>query len=203
VIFSCLFYWSRPYLRLPSPSLAVVDQALEHTSSSYSIMESQRGQPWWVWAAVWLGTLTSLVTIVIYVLVLDIDLPALKPRPILENAAACIIYFSHGINIVTSLVVTLALLQFEFTVVLFYIGWCLLHIVINLILCILSSFTVLGNKPGRFGLHALAIVFALFSIFVMFKRYRSRNKPYWDSGEKSEKKGEVNQFDISRESNIM
>lgn len=166
-------------------------------------MESRRGQPWWVWTAVWLGTLTSLVTIVMYVLVLDIDLPALKPRPILENAAACIVYFSHGINIVTSLIATLALLQEEFTVVLFYIGWCLVHLVTNLILCILSGFTMLGNKPGRFVLHALAIAFALFSIFVMFKRYRSRNKSHWDSGEKPLKKGEVNEFDISRESNIM
>lgn len=166
-------------------------------------MESRSGQPWWVWTAVWAGVLTSLVTIVVYVLVLDIDPPNIKPRPILENAAACIIYISHSINIITSIIATFALLQEEFTIVLFYIGWCLLHLASNIIMCILSGLTILGNKPGRFILHVAAIAFVILSVVVMFIQYRNRNKHYWDGSEKSLKKGEVNQFDESRESNIM
>ena len=42
---------------------------------------------------------------------MDVDSPNLKPRPALENAAACLVYISHTINILTTLLATVALLQ--------------------------------------------------------------------------------------------
>ena len=45
-----------------------------------------------------------------WVLVLDVDSPHLKPRPALENAAACLVYISHTINIISTMLVSVALL---------------------------------------------------------------------------------------------
>ena len=49
--------------------------------------------------ALWLGIIVSLVAIVLYVLLFDIDPPHLKPRQALENVAATMLYSSHSINI--------------------------------------------------------------------------------------------------------
>ena len=49
--------------------------------------------------------------VILWVLLMDVDSPNLKPRPALENAAACLVYISHTINILTTLLATVALLQ--------------------------------------------------------------------------------------------
>ena len=48
--------------------------------------------------------------VILWVLLLDIDSPHLKPRPALENAAACLVYISHTINILTTILASVALL---------------------------------------------------------------------------------------------
>ena len=52
--------------------------------------------------ALWLGISVSLVAIVLYVLLLDVDPPHLKPRQALENVAAAIVYTAHSINILVN-----------------------------------------------------------------------------------------------------
>ena len=100
--------------------------------------EKRASQPWWVWTSIWAGVVLSLFTVMImmmmmlvvvvgqskdisiiiqstqvilWVLLMDVDSPNLKPRPALENAAACLVYISHTINILTTLLATVALLQ--------------------------------------------------------------------------------------------
>ena len=94
--------------------------------------EKRASQPWWVWASIWAGVILSLFTVgrhskvwfcantniytpdcqvILWVLLMDVDSPNLKPRPALENAAACLVYISHTINILTTLLATVALLQ--------------------------------------------------------------------------------------------
>ena len=38
------------------------------------------GQPWNVWLAVWVGPVISVLCIILYVLLLDVDPPEIKPR---------------------------------------------------------------------------------------------------------------------------
>ena len=99
--------------------------------------EKRASQPWWVWTSIWGGVVLSLFTVImmmmvlvvvvgqskeisiiiestqviLWVLLMDVDSPNLKPRPALENAAACLVYISHTINILTTLLATVALLQ--------------------------------------------------------------------------------------------
>ena len=91
-------------------------------------------------------------------LLMDVDSPHLKPRPALENAAACLVYISHTINILTTLLATVALLQVnisqcflqsqfhvqeEYPVVLCWALWAIVMAIVQLVLCFVSSFTVL------------------------------------------------------------
>ena len=98
---------------------------------------------------------------ILWVLLMDVDSPNLKPRPALENAAACLVYISHTINILTTLLATVALLQVfvlgglmifawskpnfqeEYPVVLCWALWAIVMAVVQLVLCFVSSFTVL------------------------------------------------------------
>ena len=68
------------------------------------------GKPWWVWASLWTGTVLSLLSMLLYILILDIDIPSIKPRPALENATAAIVYISHAINILASAICGFAIL---------------------------------------------------------------------------------------------
>jgi hypothetical protein len=72
--------------------------------------EKRTSQPWWVWVSLWAGATLSLFTVILWVLLLDVDSPNLKPRPALENAAACLVYISHTVNILTTLLCSVALL---------------------------------------------------------------------------------------------
>ena len=49
--------------------------------------------------SLWLGIVVSLVAIILYVILFDIDPPHLKPRRALENVAAAMLYSSHAVNI--------------------------------------------------------------------------------------------------------
>ena len=72
--------------------------------------ETHPKQPWWVWLSLWSGAVVSVFSILLYVLVLDMDIPAMKPRPARENLAACLVYISHSINIVSTGLAAIALL---------------------------------------------------------------------------------------------
>ena len=68
------------------------------------------GKPWWVWMSLWCGTLMSVLAMILYILILDIDTPAIKPRPALENTCAALVYISHTINIIASALTAFAIL---------------------------------------------------------------------------------------------
>lgn len=68
------------------------------------------GQPWWVWTSLWTTTAISVLAILLYVLLLDVDQPNIKPRPASENLAACLVYISHTINIISSALAAFAIL---------------------------------------------------------------------------------------------
>ena len=68
------------------------------------------GKPWWVWTTLWSGTVFSVLSMLLYILIFDIDIPSIKPRPALENAVAALVYISHGINIIASALTGFAIL---------------------------------------------------------------------------------------------
>lgn len=68
------------------------------------------GKPWWVWLTLWSGTILSVLAMLLYILIFDIDIPSIKPRPALENAAAALVYISHAINIIASALTGFAIL---------------------------------------------------------------------------------------------
>ena len=71
---------------------------------------------------------------------MDVDSPNLKPRPALENAAACLVYISHTINILTTLLATVALLQ------VFVLGGLMISLFANDICMIKTKFP--GGVPS-------------------------------------------------------
>lgn len=75
-----------------------------------------------------------------WVLLMDVDSPNLKPRPALENAAACLVYISHTINILTTLLATVALLQ------VFVLGGLIISLFANNICMIKTKFP--GGVPS-------------------------------------------------------
>eukprot|EP00092_Neocalanus_flemingeri_P000782 GFUD01000832.1.p1 GENE.GFUD01000832.1~~GFUD01000832.1.p1 ORF type:complete len:167 (+),score=39.01 GFUD01000832.1:197-697(+) len=159
-------------------------------------------QPWWVWLSLWSGTVVSVFAILLYILVLDVDIPALKPRPASENLAACLVYISHSINILSSALAAFALLQQEYAVVLCWAVWCCIHTLVMVVLTILSFFTLLRHIPTRVILHIISALLSLWSITVMLRCYRTRNKYNWSTKEK-QPLGETNNLDMSRESNML
>ena len=52
----------------------------------------------------------SVLAMILYVLIFDIDTPAIKPRPALENTCAALVYISHTINIIASALTAFAIL---------------------------------------------------------------------------------------------
>lgn len=167
--------------------------------------EKRASQPWWVWASIWAGVILSLFTVILWVLLMDVDSPNLKPRPALENAAACLVYISHTINILTTLLATVALLQEEYPVVLCWALWAIVMAVVQLVLCFVSSFTVLRYVPARLCLHIVSCLLALWAGFVMVQVYRKHRRPRrfhnWES--RGVKEVEAHANDISRESNVL
>merc|ERR1712013_54277 len=99
--------------------------------------------------ALWLGISVSLVAIVLYVLLLDVDPPHLKPRQALENVAAAIVYTSHSINILVNGFIIIFHLSGknvldEPALVLFWSYWSLLdHFTARLVLHLGSFLLVL------------------------------------------------------------
>eukprot|EP00090_Calanus_glacialis_P043158 TRINITY_DN76370_c0_g1_i1.p1 TRINITY_DN76370_c0_g1~~TRINITY_DN76370_c0_g1_i1.p1 ORF type:complete len:167 (-),score=45.43 TRINITY_DN76370_c0_g1_i1:142-642(-) len=162
----------------------------------------QPKQPWWVWLSLWSGTVVSVFSIILYILVLDVDIPAMKPRPARENLAACLVYISHSINIISSALAAFALLQQEYAVVLCWAVWCGIHTMVMVVLTVLSFFTLLRSIPTRVILHVISALLSIWSIFVMLRRQRTRTKHNWSTKEK-EPMGETNKLDMSRESNML
>ena len=68
------------------------------------------GKPWWVWTSLWTGTVLSLLSMLLYILILDIDIPSIKPRPALENATAAIVYTIPAVNILALAICGFAIL---------------------------------------------------------------------------------------------
>ena len=52
----------------------------------------------------------SVLSMILYILILDIDTPAIKPRPALENTCAALVYIAHTINIIASALTAFAIL---------------------------------------------------------------------------------------------
>jgi len=170
------------------------------------------GKPWWVWLTLWAGTVLSVLSMLLYILILDIDIPSIKPRPALENAVAAMVYITHAINIIASALTGFAILQQEYVVVLCWVLWSAVHIIIMVLLTILSCFTVLPYIPARILLHIVCAVVSIISGLVMLKvyndRYRRNDEPYqydWRSqvSHGQQAAGQVNKMDLSRESNVL
>ena len=68
------------------------------------------GKPWWVWVSLWAGTVLSVLAMLLYILIFDIDIPSIKPRPALENGVAALVYICHAINIIASALTGFAIL---------------------------------------------------------------------------------------------
>ena len=68
------------------------------------------GKPWWVWLSLWSGTVISVLAMLLYILIFDIDIPSIKPRPALENAVAALVYITHTVNIIASALTGFAIL---------------------------------------------------------------------------------------------
>ncbi|XP_023338896.1 uncharacterized protein LOC111709466 isoform X2 [Eurytemora carolleeae] len=133
----------------------------------------REGRSWLVWLGVGAGPILSAVTILLYVIILDIDIPSVKPRPSLENAAAAIVYFDHSGNILASIFLAFVLLQEEYNLLAFWLVWCCVHVLAVIILIILSVYTVLPYIPGRIVLHAGSLLIAVVASYIMLTVYRN------------------------------
>merc|ERR1712079_953201 len=157
------------------------------------------GKPWWVWVSLWAGTVLSVLAMLLYILIFDIDIPSIKPRPALENGVAALVYICHAINIIASALTGFAILQQEYVVVLCWVIWCAVHCVVLVVLVIMSSFTVLPSIPARIILH----IIRLYST-----RYK-REEDMFNYDWRAEKRApppvadEVYNKDLSRESDVM
>jgi len=170
------------------------------------------GKPWWVWVSLWAGTVLSVLAMLLYILIFDIDIPSIKPRPALENGVAALVYICHAINIIASALTGFAILQQEYVVVLCWVIWCAVHCVVLVVLVIMSSFTVLPNIPARIILHIICALVSVLSGLVMIRLYSNRYKRDEDMFNydwRSEKRApppvadEVYNKDLSRESDVM
>lgn len=174
-----------------------------YPTRTYDAFSARQTHPWWVWLSLWAGPGVSLFTVILWILLLDIDQPHLKPRPALENAAAGIVYISHSVNIVATLLAVYALLTEEYAVVLCWVCWSVIMAVIQIVLCFVSSFTVLKFIPARLTLHILSLLFAVWGTSVMLRVYRKSQGARFSGWAKDDLVKESHHHDVSRESNVL
>jgi len=127
--------------------------------------------------ALWLGISVSLVAIVLYVLLLDVDPPHLKPRQALENVAAAIVYTAHSINILVNGFIIIFHLSGknvldEPALVLFWSCWSLIHTVALIVLIFLSYYSLLDHFTARLVLHLGSFLLVLVEAFLLQHLFR-------------------------------
>jgi len=166
------------------------------------------GHKWNVWLAVWVGPIISTLCIILYVLLLDVDPPEIKPRYAIENASATLVYFANAGNIIASFILAGALLQQEYSLLLVWMCWGLLYAVLTAIVIPLSLFSLLRYIPARVIIHATSLLSMIWSFYTIFRVYRFRDIYEWGSDphrrfqRQSELQGETNNR-ITGESNIL
>jgi len=128
--------------------------------------------------SLWLGIFVSLVAIVLYVLLFDVDPPHLKPRQALENVAAAMLYSSHSINIVVNGFIMILHVSGkdvldEPALVLFWSCWSVIHLLVLIVLIFLSYYSLLGHFTARLALHLGTILLVLVEAFLLQHLFRS------------------------------
>eukprot|EP00092_Neocalanus_flemingeri_P034610 GFUD01037648.1.p1 GENE.GFUD01037648.1~~GFUD01037648.1.p1 ORF type:complete len:183 (-),score=44.81 GFUD01037648.1:186-710(-) len=127
--------------------------------------------------ALWLGIIVSLVAIVLYVLLFDIDPPHLKPRQALENVAATMLYSSHSVNIVVNGILMILHVSGkdvldEPALVLCWSCWSLIHLLSLVVLIFLSYYSLLGHFTARLALHLGTFLLVLVEAFLLQHLFR-------------------------------
>lgn len=167
------------------------------------------GYKWNIWVSVWVGPVISAFAILLYILVLDIDIPSIKPRQSLENASATIVYFAHVGNIIAAFVLAGALLQDEYALLLVWLCWSVIFTLFVIILIPMSVFTLLRHIPARIILHSASLLASLWSLVNIIRIYRNRDSYDWEgrvggagATVSANFRGENNKV-VSRESNVL
>merc|ERR1711892_637509 len=127
--------------------------------------------------ALWLGIVVSLVAIVLYVLLFDVDPPHLKPRQALEDVAASMLYSTHSINIVVNGLIMILHVSGkdvldEPALVLFWSCWSLIHLLALIVLIFLSYYSLLGHFTARLVLHLGTFLLVLVEAFLLQHLFR-------------------------------
>jgi len=127
------------------------------------------------WLAVWCQLGLSSITITLYIILLDIAPPNVKPRPLLENVGAGFTYASHAANIIAALLLAWALLEQIDGVMVVWMLWSILYIVIQFVLIFLIWNSIFDHFTARIFLVFVALLLGIFSVIIILRAFRSRN----------------------------
>merc|ERR1711994_1102721 len=104
--------------------------------------EKKTGHTWFTWLAVWCQVGMSTMTILLYVILLDIAPVNIKPRPLLENVNVGFIYTAHIGNIVAAICLACALMQEIDGMMVLWIVWSIIYIIFQIVLIVLTSLSI-------------------------------------------------------------